>query len=365
MIENIGVLGIGRLGLCLALNLARSGFNVFGYDIRDDHVKSIKNKTFTTIEPGVVDLINNNHRMVPTTDLCKVLKKSQTLFLTVNTGICSDNRYDHSHVDSLVKAIIDCGIQDEAKTLIINCNVYPGFSDEIQEILRDYNYQVSYNPEWVAQGQIVKDQIYPDLVVIGEADTREGDKIEFIYKKLCKSNPIIHRMDRLSAEITKLSLNCYLPIKISFANMVGDLALKVGVDPDKILTAIGSDSRIGGKYLKYGFGYGGPCFPKDLKVFISYARTKGIDPFLTMATEQTNQYHLQCQVEHFVENTPKYKKIVFDSVTYKKGIDIIVDSQQLLFAAEIARRGYNVTIKDMPSVKEQVKKIYGDLFNYE
>ena len=365
MLENVGVLGIGRLGLCLALNLARSGFNVFGYDIREEHVESIKNKTFTTIEPEVVDLIDNIDKMTPTTDLCEALSKSQALFLTVNTGIRSDNRYDHQQVDSLIETMIECGVQKQTKTLIINCNVYPGFSNKIQEILHGYNYKVSYNPEWVAQGQIIKDQIYPDLVVIGEADTEEGDRIEYIYRKLCKNNPVIHRMDRLSAEITKLSLNCYLPTKISFANMVGDLAVKAGADPDKILAAIGTDSRIGGKYLKYGYGYGGPCFPLDLRTFIHYARSKEFEPFLPIATEQTNEYHLQCQVEHFVEATPKDKEIVFDSVAYKNGVDIILDSQQLFFAVEIAKRGYKVKIKDIPSVKKQVKKIYGDLFKYE
>jgi nucleotide sugar dehydrogenase len=365
MIENIGVLGIGRLGLCLALNLNQSGFYVFGYDIRDEHIESIKNKTYSTIEPGVLDLITKATKVTPTTDLSEVLTESQALFVTVRTELHPDGRYDHSQVDSLVKAIVDCGVQEETKTLIINCNVYPGYSAEVQERLKDYNYKVSYNPEWVAQGQIIKDQIYPDLVVIGEADTREGDKIEYIYKKLCKNSPVIHRMDRLSAEITKLSLNCYLPLKISYANLVGDLALKAGVNPEKILAGIGSDSRIGEKYLRYGYGYGGPCFPKDIKAFIHYARSHGIEPFLTIATEKTNKNHLQYQVEHFVENTPKDQKVVFNSVTYKKGVDIIVDSQQLHFAVEIARRGYDVTIKEIPSVKEKVKNLYGDLFNYE
>ncbi len=364
MIEQIGVLGIGRIGLCLALNLSRIGFQVYGYDIRRDYVAAIKSKTYKTIEPDVTKMLVDNETMIPTTDIEEVLSRSEALFVSVGTASTPEGPYDHQQVDALISDIVDCGPQDSLKTLIINCNVYPGFSDKTHDKLKDLNYKVSYNPEWVAQGQIVNDQLYPELVVIGESDQGEGDKIEYIYQKLCKSQPSIHRMDRLSAEITKVALNCYLTTKISFANMVGDLALKVGAEPEKILSAIGNDSRIGLKYFKYGFGYGGPCFPIDNEAFIHYANSCGVKPALSIATQEANEKHIEYQIEEFISNHSLNEEVIMDYVTYKKGVDIILNSQQLLFAVKLAEMGYNVFIKDNPVVQAKVRELYGDLFRY-
>jgi nucleotide sugar dehydrogenase len=265
----------------------------------------------------------------------------------------------------LVEQIIACGKQKQKKTLIINCNVNPGYSNEIQERLSEYNYKVSYNPEWVAQGTIIRDQILPDLVVIGEADKEEGELISSIYKKLCQNNPPIHRMDRLSAEITKVSLNCYLTTKITYANMIGDLALKTGADPDKILAAVGDDSRVGNKYFRHGFGYGGPCFPRDTKALIHYCNSNKIKPLLCEATEEYNTQHLRYQVDRFMQDNQKGKAITFNAVTYKPGVPIIEESQQLQFAVLLAKNGYEIVINDFASVCDEVKEIYGDLFRYE
>lgn len=363
--KDISVIGIGKLGLCFSLVLEKAGYNVMGCDIREDYVELINNKTFKTIEPNVEKYLKKSINFEATNDFEKVINFSDVIFITVKTTSLLDGKYNCSQVDKVIDNIIKLGISKNIKQIIISCNVNPGYSNSIQEKLEKYNYIVNYNPEWVAQGSIIHDQEFPDLVVIGENDEKSGDIIVNIYKNICLNEPIFHRMDRLSAEITKVSLNCSLISRISMANMIGDIAVKAGVDHSKILNAIGSDSRVGSKYFKYGFGYGGPCFRRDAKAFINYSNKLNIKPSMIIAAEEINKNHLKFQLNEFFKSNSKEKLIIFDSITYKPGVIIIEESQQLLYAVEIARNGYKVIIKERPDVIKQVKEIYGDLFEYK
>jgi len=362
--KNIAVLGIGRLGLCFALTLEKGGYNVVGYDIRKDYIRSIENKTLKSYEPDVERYLLEAKNFRATTNLKEAISHADLLFITVRTTSMSDGKYNTSQVENLLDAVEKQG-QVKSKHLVISCNVNPGYSDTIQKRMEKFGYIISYNPEWVAQGRILKDQAEPDLVVIGQANKEAGDIIEKIYKNICKSNPKIHRIDRLSVEITKVSLNCFLTTKLSYANMIGQIALKSGVSPDPILAAIGDDSRVNPKYFKYGFGYGGPCFPRDVRAMVNYINKIGIDPSIPKAVMKANKNHLTFQVEQFVKKHDKDKPITINSVTYKLGTLIIEESQQLLFAAEIAKKGYKIIIREHPEVIRQVKKLYGNLFSYK
>ena len=360
----IGVIGIGKLGLGLSLNFERAGFSVCGCDIRGDYVNQLRDRKYSTIEPEINLLLNSATNFWPTTSLKKTVDASDVIYITVRTETESDGSYDVSQVDSVINSLVGLGKQKEAKTLIINCNVNPGYTRTVDQRLSELNYKTSFNPEWVAQGTIVNNQVEPDVIVIGEYDEHEGSKISGLYEKMCLNDPAVYKMDSLSAEITKVSLNCFLTTKITFANMVGDLANKVGANTDLILKAIGSDSRIGEKYFSYGFGYGGPCFPRDNRAMIKFANDNGIEPLLPEATQRYNDKHLEYQIAQLEGSTPKGQEIVVDGVTYKCGVDILEGSQQLLYAKSLAEKGYRVVVKDISSVCNQVQEIYGDLFEY-
>jgi nucleotide sugar dehydrogenase len=224
---------------------------------------------------------------------------------------------------------------------------------------------VSYNPEFIAQGNIINDQLHCDHVLIGEAEKESGDLLESIYKKFCLDNPVFCRMSRLSAEICKIATNCFLTTKISFANSVGDLALKAGAEPEKILAAIGADNRIGADYLKYGFGYGGPCFPRDNRALNLYAKQLAYPLLIGEATDEVNRRHLLFQIEKYLSSYPDGEPIVFEGIAYKKGTTIIDESQQLALAVQLAAKGKKVHIKESGVVIEALKTLYGDLFQYE
>ena len=147
--------------------------------------------------------------------------------------------------------------------------------------------------------------------------------------------------------------------------MVGDIAISSGARPEVVLSAVGSDTRIGNKYLRYGFGYGGPCFPRDNRALAIYASDLGLQAKISEASDESNRLHLDEQVKNYVIKNSKNDPVVFDCVTYKPESTMLVESQELLFAVRLAQIGYDVTICERPVVVEQIKKLYGDIFTYE
>ena len=363
--ENISIVGIGKLGLCFALTLEKAGYNVLGLDLNADYIKSVNEKTLKSSEPNVELYLQESKNFKATTSLKEILNFSDVLFVVVATPSLDNGRYDHSKVDSLISQLDKFGPSQTQKHFIVCCTTMPGYCDSVKAKLNELNYTVSYNPEFIAQGTILRDQAQPDMVLIGEANSEVGELIESIYKKHTINQPRFCRMTPLEAEITKISLNCFLTTKIAYTNMVGDIVHKSGGRPDVVLSAIGSDSRIGGKYLRYGYGYGGPCFPRDNRALAIYAKDINLPAKISEATDLSNELHLQYQVETFSNTNDKNLEIVFDTVSYKPESTLLVESQQLKFAVELAKKGFKVKIKERKLVIEEIKKQYNDLFTYE
>lgn len=343
--NNISIIGTGKLGLCLALNLERNGSNLICVDTNEEYINQLKNKTFSSKEPEVNNLLEKSKNIEFTTDLKKSLQ-NDIIFIIVQTPSTSDFKYDHSSIEDISEKLISYGKQENRKDLIINCTTFPGYCDTLQKKLENYNYRVSYNPEFIAQGSIIKDQINADMVLIGEADKIAGDLIEKIYESFCLSKKV-HKMSRVEAEITKLSLNCFLTTKIAYANMIGDICLSYNSDPNKVLGAIGEDTRVGHKYLKYGFGFGGPCFPRDNRALHKCAEEVNINAAISKATDESNFNHLEFQIKEYIKNNPdKNIPVEMDYISYKQGSDIITESQQFKYAKRLKDLGYTIKIKE-------------------
>jgi len=363
--KNLSVIGIGRLGLCLALVLERKGYNVLGCDINKDYVESLNEKTFKTYERDVENFLLKSKNFKATTNLKEAIGHTDMIFVVVRTESEPDGRYDHSQVESVVGSLIVMGRQEQQKHLVIACNVSPGYTDTVNDRLKNLNWTVSFNPETVRQGTILQDYMNPDCVYVGCDNEITMRKLEEVHEAVSGLNVRIHFMDRISAELTKVSLNCYLTTKISFANMVGDLALKIGADPEKVLHAVGSDTRIGAAYFKHGYGFGGPCFPRDNRAFVRCAKDNFMAYDLCEAADEINNKHLDFQVKSFIENNDIRDTVEIGSVTFKKGTDSLEESQQLKFALKLADYGYKVKVSETSRVIEKLKKEFGDLFIYE
>lgn len=358
MNKNISIVGVGKLGLCLALNLEKKGFNVIGVDVSQDYIDSLNRKDLESDEESVSSMLRESKNIQFTTNLEESLQ-NDLIFLVVATPSLSDGNYDHRYIDGVVESYLDLGVPN--KHLVICCTTMPGYCSSVAEKMDKLAWTVTYNPEFIAQGTIIKDQLNPDMVLIGQENEEKAFEVAEVYKAMVENSPRYSFMSRTEAEITKIALNCFLTTKIAYANMVGDVVLAVGGNPDKVLSAIGSDTRIGSKYLRYGFGFGGPCFPRDNKAFGNFAEFSGVEPHISRATDASNRHHLYQQIR----NLGQIKEYTFDCVTYKPESTILTESQQLALALELVWNGVKVTIKERPSVIEQLKTKYGEIFTYE
>lgn len=360
---NVAVIGIGKLGLCFALNAERGGYFVTGIDVSNDYVRSLNDKSFSSPEPMVNEYLAESKNFRASTDIYDALQ-ANLLFVMVATPAKQDFTYDHLQIERIAEQLMKLGKQENTKHLVIGCTTMPGYCDTLAEKLAPYNYTLSYNPEFIAQGSIIRNQQFPDQILIGEANEQVGEMIAEVHHSFCHSKPQVCRMDRLSAEITKLATNCFLTTKISFANSIGDLAVRAGADVERILSAIGSDSRIGNKYLNYGFGYGGPCFPRDNRALIAFAQTIGASLPIASATDAVNEEHLQFQLQQYLNTYLPHQPILLEGVTYKKGTVFIDESQQLRLALLLVENGRKVIVKERIEVIEQLRILYGDIFEY-
>jgi UDPglucose 6-dehydrogenase len=356
--KKVSVIGVGKLGICFALNLERKGYEVVAFDNNKEYLDLLRSKKFNSDESGVNEMLLETK--IKFTESFSDILQNELIFVIVATPTGSDGIYDHSQVESVSEKLQEFGIQSMRKKLVICCTTMPGYCDKLHNTLIDFNYEVSYNPEFIAMGTIVRDQRAPDMVLIGESSVEAGESIAQVYQDMCDNTPRICRMKRIEAEITKLALNCFLTTKITYANMVGDVVSRAGGDPKIVLNAIGADSRIGSKYLNWGFGYGGPCFPRDNRSFGIFAQSIGIDALISIATDEYNNRHLGLYATNFNSDV-----VVFDYVTYKPQSTMLEESQELKTAVYLAQQGKKVIIRERIAVIKEVKSIYGDLFQYE
>lgn len=365
--NNITIVGIGRLGLCTALVLDRNGYNVVGVDVFPTYVDRVNNRTLKNPEPLVEDYLKEAKTLRATLSLDEGINHADLIYVLVATPTGSgDKSYDHSHLSRVLSDIGKRKVSN--KHIVIGCTVLPGYIQQIGRFLLKgcENTTLSYNPEFIAQGAIMYGFENPDMVLIGAENKEVGDRLEEMYKRCTSSNPYIARMSAESAEICKLSVNCFITTKIAFANTIGDIADRTpGANGKDILKAVGADSRVGSKCLMPGYGFGGPCFPRDNRALGNYADSIGVKPLIPTATDESNKFHATVMAENLLrEDKEEYR---FDDVAYKPKcpVPIIEESQKLAVASIIRAAGKKVTIIDRPSIIEEVMKEYGNLFEYE
>ena len=353
----IGLIGAGRLGVCLALLIGEAGYKVIASDVREDYVYDLQNKKYNGSEPFVQELLSRSTNVEFTTDNSIVIKESDIIFTLVRTPSLEDGNYDVSSVWDVVDDIKETLDKDLVigKSFVVGCTTNPGDCDEFKDALSDYGIEVHYNPEFIAQGAIVMNLRHADMVLIG-GDGHHRSTLEDIYEKiqLGYRSPSIHCMSRTAAEITKIAVNCFLSTKISYANMVGQVMTFAGMDNEikTVLGAIGSDSRVGNKYLNYGFGFGGPCFPRDNRAFAAYADSVGVVHNIGYTTDKFNEEHSKFLRDEFIHQNSDDLPFCFRYLTYKPGTDILEESQQYRLCLDLLNAGYKVYCLD-DNMKDQ------------
>jgi len=359
----IGVIGIGKLGLSFALLLEESGFKVTGSDISQEYNDKINNKTLFSFEPEVNELLRKSKNLTSSCDNLNVISQSDIIFTFVQTPSNNDGGYDHSNIESIIDDFIlshNNGVDLTDKIFVIGCTTMPNYVDTVYDRLKKYGIHVCYNPEFIAQGEIIKGLVFADMVLIGSSSDYATEKLKTVYKKIMLIEPTFNIMSNTAAEITKISINCFLTTKISFANMIGEICLKsnVGEEINTVLKSIGDDTRIGGKYLKFGYGFGGPCLPRDNRALGKHMDTINLNVNIPYEIDNFNNKHNDFLYEKLItDNINKSISYIFDSVSYKKGVDIITESQQLKLAIKLLENGRKVIIIDNQQILSMLNEI--------
>lgn len=352
----IGVIGAGRLGICFALLCEQAGYEVVVSDIREDYIKDLQDKKITTNEPEVSELLAKSKKLTATTSNLEVIQNCDIIYTLVATPSLPSGDYD---VSAVWKVISDVEQSDNirGKAFVVGCTTNPGDCAEFQKKLDKYGVDVFYNPEFIAQGSIIRDLRRADMVLIGGNRNEVYDELCELYNKIQETNPKISIMSTTAAEIVKLAVNCFLTTKISYANMVGEVMSLAGMENEIsiVLGAIGDDSRVGRKYLNYGYGFGGPCLPRDNRSFAAFAKKLGLEYNLGSTTDNFNKEHSKFLLKYVIEKNKENLPFYFDHISYKKGTDILTESQQYKLCLGLLDAGYEVYIDDVSSIISKVK----------
>ena len=359
----IGVIGAGRLGICFALLCEQAGYDVLVSDVREDYVKNLRNKFISTNEPEVSKLLSTSPRLSATNSNSKVIRDCDIIYTLVATPSKRDGSYDVSAVWDVVQDIKKVK-KVQGKAFVVGCTTNPGDCKEFQNELDRSGVDVFYNPEFIAQGTIINDLRTADMVLIGGKRNESYDQLCEIYNRIQETSPKISIMSTTAAELVKLAVDCFLTTKISYANMVGQVMALSGMEEEipTVLGAIGDDSRIGRKYLNFGFGFGGPCLPRDNRAFASHAKKLGLDYNLGDTTDNFNNEHATFIKDYFVYRNPQNLPFYFDYVSYKKGTDILTESQQYRLCVDLLDDGYEVYINDNDAIMDMISDDLSDKY---
>lgn len=371
----ISVIGLGKLGLCLAACLAYKGHKVIGVDIDVQKIQSVNNGVVPFYEPRMQELLEQSKgRLAAVSNYEEAVRETDITFIVVNTPSEPEGGYSLKYVNRAAESIGRAlRKKRDYHLVVLTSTVLPGSTEQsLRPILEDYSgkkcgegFGLCYNPEFLALGNAVEGILRPDMVLIGEHDRKSGNMLEAVYKKMCENSPPIRRMTLINAEITKLALNAYITMKISFANTLAGLCEKVaGGNVDEVTSALGLDTRIGARSLRGGLGYGGPCFPRDSKAFGYYARRNGCQAYLADASDDVNRHRISEVVEFIKRQVGRdAKRVAVLGVTYKSNTEIVEESQSMRIAEAMAGSGYRVKVYD-PKGLEEAKKYLGGGVTY-
>ena len=366
---NISVVGLGKLGSPLLAVLASRGFDVCGIDLHQSVVDQINQKVAPVQEPQLQELLSEfGGRIRATTDWRDGIEGTDVTGIIVPTPSGADGAFRNDFVLSAVENIGRVLRQKQGYHLVVvHSTTMPGsIGGPIKECLEQASGKrvgvdlgLCYNPEFIALGNVISGLLHPDFVLIGESDARAGDMLADIYRKVVGPDVAVRRMNFVNAELAKISVNTYVTMKISFANMLSEICHDLpGADADVVTAAIGMDGRIGSKYLQSGTGYGGPCFPRDTIAFATAGRGVGVDAHLASATQRTNERQVPRLLSLVDQHAGKGDVVAVLGLSYKPGTNVVEESQGLLLATALDRAGYNVVAHD-PAAIDAARAVLG------
>lgn len=367
--KNIAVIGTGYVGLVTGTCFAETGNQVICVDIDEKKVEKMRNGEVPIYEPHLDVIFERNikqNRLSFTTDLKEAVDHVEIIFLALPTPPGEDGSADLSYVLGVAKDIGE--IMTDYKVLVDKSTVPVGTAEKVEKAVKektDVEFDVVSNPEFLREGFAVDDFLKPERVVVGTSSERAKKLMDDLYRPFVRQgNPVIF-MDEKSAELTKYAANAFLATKITFMNEIANFCEKVGADVDKVRLGIGSDSRIGKRFLFPGIGYGGSCFPKDVQALALSGKEFGYDFKIidqVMEVNHKQKFQLVEKVKaHFGD--VKGKKLALWGLAFKPDTDDIREAPALYMIEELTKAGAEITAYD-PEAMDNVKSTIEQDINY-
>lgn len=359
---DIAIFGTGYVGLVTGVCLSELGHNVICVDVDPEKIKKLKSGKATIYEPGLDDLLKKNlSRLTFTTDGPGAIDKSKIIFIAVGTPSNPDGSANLKYVEEVAQELGKNLKTD--KIIVIKSTVPVGTEGMVSEIIRKFykgKFTVVSNPEFLREGCAISDFMHPDRIVIGTNDHEALDEMTKLYEPL--NAPMVHT-DIRSSELIKYASNAFLATKISFINEMANLADKFGANVEFIAKGMGYDKRIGFEFLKAGLGYGGSCFPKDVKELIHTAHIAGMDMKILEAVDQTNSKQKLIPLTKLKAKIKlKGAAVAILGLAFKPDTDDLREASSIAIIDALLYEGAKIRAWD-PVAKEACKKIYPDI-NY-
>ena len=367
----VTVFGTGYVGLVQGTVLADVGHDVICVDVDADKIAGLKAGQIPIHEPGLAPLVEHNHaagRLHFTTDAAEGVAHGEVIFLAVGTPPDEDGSADLKHVLAVARTIAQH--MDGPRTLVNKSTVPVGTADRVAEAVREvlsqrgakFDFEVVSNPEFLKEGAAVADCRRPDRIVIGTDNAQTEALLRELYAPFNRNHDRMVVMDVRSAELTKYAANAMLATKISFMNEIANLAERLGADVEAVRRGIGSDPRIGYHFIYPGLGYGGSCFPKDVKAIIHTARSVGFDPEVLLAVEQRNAAQRRVlfeRIDTFYGGNLQGKVVALWGLAFKPNTDDMREAPSRTLMEALWQAGARVQAHD-PVAMDEARRIYGE-----
>ncbi len=366
----LAVLGTGYVGLVAGAGFADFGNDVVCVDIDEGKVERLTRGILPIYEPGLEGLVQRNHgegRLMFTTDIGTAVRGADVVFIAVGTPSAHDGSADLSQVLAAAEQI---GRAMTGFTVVVTKSTVPvGTAQKIRDVIVKVTQQpfaVGSNPEFLKEGDAVNDFMKPDRIIIGSDDERAIDVLRHLYAPFVRTNDRILTMDARSAELTKYASNAYLATRISFMNDMANLCERVGADVEMVRRGMGMDPRIGPKFLFPGVGYGGSCFPKDVKAAMHTAREHGWQLDILEAVHRVNERQKSILADKIVRRLGDKltgKTVAIWGLAFKPGTDDVREAPSLTVVEQLLAAGATIHAHD-PVANEQVQKVLGQRIRY-
>jgi len=345
---NLGIIGVGKLGLAYALVFESQGWNILASSYKADYVEELLQKKTNSTEPRLPEMLASSVNINFTVDNHAVLDHSDMWYVMVATPSNADGSYDVSSVDAVCEDILDHQGDLNGKILLVGCTVNPGDCDRFQKIVEPKGVKVAYCPTFISQGSVIYEIENPVGITVGTPDIDVYHKVRQTFQTINPnlSDNLIYMCKRETGEILKLAGNCYSILHISFFNMLGQLLIERGLETELELSSQIINNVKANYQWRFGFGYGGPCYPRDNRSMVHFAESVGRQYPLGQVCDDFNKNHAYYLVDLLIKQNTEQKPFYFKYLSYKPGVMIYEESHPFDICKILLQKGYTVKVQE-------------------